>query len=184
VDLLPFCVRDAREKAKSRGLENLLQFVEQDGKDFDPGPDPYDLTSCIGASWTFGGHAAALTALQGCTRSGGLVVAGEPFWRHEPPEYIAARGETRDSYASSHAENVSIGESLGLRLLYTMVSSEDGWDRYEGLQWQAAERYAMQNPQDPDVPDLLERVRWYRDAYLSYGRDVLGWAIYVFANEG
>ena len=73
-----------------------------------------------------------------------------------------------------------IGEVLGLALLYTLVANPGDWDRYEGLQWQAAERYAADHPDDPDVEALLRNTRRSRDAYLRWGRNCLGWAMYLF----
>ena len=72
------------------------------------------------------------------------------------------------------------GQDLGLTLLYTIVSTLDEWDRYEGLRWYAAEDYALAHPIDPDVPELLERVRHEKHDYLRWGRDSLGWALYLF----
>lgn len=60
------------------------------------------------------------------------------------------------------------------------MSNEDDWDRYEALQWRAAERYAEVHPDDPDLDAILAETRRHRDAYLSHGRDVLGWALYLF----
>ena len=54
------------------------------------------------------------------------------------------------------------------------------WDRYEGLQWQAAVRYGQENPDDPDVPDLLARVAKDKMTYLRWGRETFGWALYLF----
>lgn len=56
-----------------------------------------------------------------------------------------------------------------------MVSSPDNWDRYEGLQWYAAAKYARSNPGDPDLPEQMERVNRSRECYLRWGRDCLGW---------
>ena len=54
------------------------------------------------------------------------------------------------------------------------------WDRYEALQWRAAEMWATVNPHDPDRDDLLKRCRGSRDVYLRWGRNTLGWALYLF----
>ena len=80
----------------------------------------------------------------------------------------------------SHAENVQLGIGKGLGFLHAIVSSDDDWDRYEGYQCRAAERYARAHPEDPDVPALLKLSHHYRDAYLQWGRETLGWAIYLF----
>ena len=64
--------------------------------------------------------------------------------------------------------------------MHTLVSSKDDWDRYEGLQWHATADYARTDRDDADLPELLERVAKEKSAYLKWGRDTLGWAIYVF----
>ena len=70
VDLSPYVVRQAREKAAARGVSGRLVLVESDGAAWDPGPEPYDLAMCVGASWVFGGHAGTLRALRQRTRPG------------------------------------------------------------------------------------------------------------------
>jgi hypothetical protein len=52
------------------------------------------------------------------------------------------------------------------------------------LQARAAENYALARPDDPDVPELLDRMRRGRDAYLRWGRETLGWSIYLFRVPG
>jgi len=64
-----------------------------------------------------------------------------------------------------------------------LVSSDDEWDRYETLQWRAAARYADLHADDPEVTELLARVEKSRREYLSWGRDTLGWALYLFATR-
>jgi len=180
VDLSTYSVRDARARAGGRVPGAALTFHELDGRWFEAAPGSYDLAMCIGASWTFGGHAPTLAALQRAVRPGGLVVVGEPFWRKTPEaDFLSASGHEATSFGT-HPTNVSSGTDLGLVFLYTLVSSEDDWDRYEGLQWRAAERYAMTHPEDPDAAEILTRQRTYRDIYLRWQRDTLGWAIYLF----
>ena len=105
---------------------------------------------------------------------------GEPYWRQDTAEtYLRAMGQERDAYGT-HAENVEAAQRQGLELAYTLVSSSDDWDRYEGLRWYAAQRWASTHPEDPDVKVVLECVRRNRAAYLRWGRDALGWAVYLF----
>jgi SAM-dependent methyltransferase len=179
VDLSPFAANDARALADRR-VPGKLEIVEQDGAAFQAEPASFDLSMCVGASWTFGGHEGTLRALAGWVRPGGLIVAGEPFWKKEPPaDYLEAGGMDRSLFADHHG-NVTTGLEQGLTLLYTLVSSDDDWDRYQGLNWRAAEQWAAANPDDPDRETVLTRMRNDRDRYLRWERDLLGWAVYVF----
>jgi hypothetical protein len=155
--------------------------MKMNGADFRPDePHRFSLASCIGASWIFNGHAGTLDALVSMTEPGGWVIVGEPFWLREPSEgYLEASGDTREGFGT-HFSNVEAGERRGLDLVHTFVSDQDDWDRYEGLQWYATAEYARAHPDDPDLPELLQRVAKNKAVYLQWGRDTLGWAIYVF----
>jgi SAM-dependent methyltransferase len=180
VDRSPYAVRDARALAATWVPEADLTFQEGDGAECAAAPRSVDLAMCVGASWVFGGHRGTLRALARWARPGGQVLVGEPYWRQIPePAYLAASGLDTESFAT-HADNVAVGLEEGLTPLYTLVSNEDDWDRYEALQWRAAERYALAHPEDPDVPELLATVRHARDTYLRWGRTTLGWALYLF----
>jgi SAM-dependent methyltransferase len=181
IDLSPFFVAEAERRLGARAPGAHVVFRQMNGADFEPDePHSFTVASCIGASWVYGGHAGTLDALTRMVVSGGWVVAGEPYWLQEPPEeYIQACGVARAAIGT-HAGNVEVGEQRGLDLVHTFVSNKDDWDRYEGLQWYAAVEYARSRPDDPDLPELLRRVAKEREAYLRWGRDTLGWAIYVF----
>jgi len=181
VDKSPFCIADCEKKAGERAPDADLRFVLGDGADYRPEPsESLDLAMCIGASWVFGGHRGTLRALAEMTAAGGLVLVGEPFWIADPEEaYLAAGGLEKEGY-STHHDNVTIGQQEGLVPLYAIVSSHDDWDRYETLQWRAADEYASAHPDAPDIAELLGRVAHDREAYLKWGRDSLGWALYLF----
>jgi len=38
----------------------------------------------------------------------------------------------------------------------------------------------IERPEDPDVPAMLERIRRWRDGYLHWGRETLGFGVYLF----
>jgi len=181
IDLSPYTIQAARKNVETRGLADRIELLHADGGKYEPNsPQSLDLASCIGASWVYQNHRGTLQALSKLTRPGGLVLVGEPFWMSDPdPEYLKLTGVDPNLWGS-HAGNVTIGEEAGLILLYALAANRDDWDRYEGLQWQAAERYAADHPDDPDVEALLRSTRRSRDAYLRWGRNCLGWAMYLF----
>jgi len=185
VDLSPYSARLALDRAKERGLEDKIEIREQNGADFTADPASFDVVSCMGASWIFGGLSGTLAALARWTRPGGTVVMGEPFWKREPSaEHLEATGHKRDSFLDHHG-NVQSGTQHGLAYLHAVVSSEDDWDRYEGYHYYSAENWAAQNPDDPDVENILSLARRYADdSYLRWGREELGWAVYLYRKLG
>ena len=180
VDISPYEIKAANRRAADRNLAERVEFIEGDGAKYDAQPNSFDLTMCLGASWVWGGHFGTIEALKKIVKPGGLIVLGEPFKLKEPdPGYIDAEPDFAKSMVT-HAENVEIAQNAGLTLLYSIVSNLDDWDRYEGLRIRAAELYAEENPEDPDANEILDKQRHSSDIYLKYGRDTVGWAIYMF----
>jgi SAM-dependent methyltransferase len=181
IDISPFYIAEAERGLTARAASAGITFALMDGSDFAlEEPHSLDLASCIGASWIFGGHAGTLDALVTMVKPGGWVVVGEPYWLQEPSnDYLEAAGVARADFGS-HYSNAEAGERRGLDLVHTIVSSQDDWDRYEGLQWYATDEYARNHPDDSDLAELVERVSRGRETYLRWGRDTVGWAIYMF----
>ena len=181
IDISPFFIAEAERRIEMRASGVGITFTQMNGADFKPdAPEDLDLASCIGASWVFGGHADTLEALNRMVKPGGWVIVGEPFWRREPSEdYLEASGVAKEDFGS-HFSNAEAGERRGLNLVHAIVSSNDDWDMYEGLQWYATAEYARTHPDDPDLATVVERVEKAKETYLRWGRDTLGWAIYMF----
>jgi hypothetical protein len=154
--------------------------VEANGNEYSGEPSSFDAAVCLGASWIWSGLEGTLRALSSWAKPGGLVMVGEPFWRGAPSRDYLEASELTESSFSTHLGNAQTGLGLGLGLLHIIVSSEDDWDRYESCQWYAAEKYSMLNPDDPDVLELIAKVRKARDRYLQWGREGVGWAVYLF----
>jgi SAM-dependent methyltransferase len=180
VDLSPFVIRDLRESAARRAPAAQIESLVLDGAAYRAEPASFDLASCIGASWTFGGHRQTLRAMAAAVRPGGKVLVGEPFWKRTPdPAYLEWSKLRADEYGS-HEANVEAGVAEGLVPWFALTSSDADWDRYETLQWRATARYATAQPDDPNLPELLERVARARTEFLRWGRDTMGWALYLF----
>jgi SAM-dependent methyltransferase len=184
VDISPFFIADARENLRSDNLTDRVELIEANAQEYTPPAMPFDASVCLGATWIWNGFEGTLRALSTFTRPGGLVVVGEPFWKRPPSAgYLEATKIPFETYGT-HIENVETGTKVGLSFLHAIVSSHDDWDRYEGYQWYAAEEYAQKHSDDHDASEILMRVRESRDHYLRWGRDEMGWAVYLFRNRG
>ena len=180
VELSPYTAKEARDRVRAQAAEAVVKILELDGAAYAAEPESFDLTSCLGASWIFGGFRGTLQALARWTRPRGWVLVAEPFWRSPPdPAYLASKGLQADQIGSHHS-NVTDGEAAGLLPLYARAAEATEWDLYEGLQWRAAEEWALQNPEDADVTELLCKMRESRNAFLRWGRECLGDGLYLF----
>jgi hypothetical protein len=120
------------------------------------------------------GLPGTLSALTPGARSGGHVVVGEPYWRRWP-----LSADVDDEGFVSLAETANRFADAELELVGLIASSEDDWDRYETLHWQAVEEWLAEHPDDPDAPEFRRRNARYRDDYLQRQRELLGWAIFI-----
>jgi hypothetical protein len=60
-----------------------------------------------------------------------------------------------------------------------IAASEDDWGRYESLHWLAVEEWLHAHPDDPDAARFRQLDRDFRERYLRWQRELLGWAIVV-----
>ena len=184
VDISPYFLKDFKEKKNERVANSDIKLLEMDGAKYRPKTNElFDLTMCIGASFTYDGFIGTINALKKMTKPSGMIILGEPYWLKEPDEeYLKMSGIKKEEY-NSHYGNIDIGEKEGLKCIYTLVSNHDDWDHYETLQWWSAYDYITVNPNDPDNSELLNEIEKAKMGYLLYGRDTLGWAIYVFKRQ-
>ena len=165
IDKSPICVNDCKTNKEARAPEAGIEFLLKDAADYET-EEQYDLTSCMGASWVYGGIKGTLKALQGMTKPGGIIVVGEPYWLKEPSdEYLKADETERDTF-HTHMENVLMGDEFGLTCGYTLASDHEDWDHYEALHWWSASEYVDMNPHDLDNTEILENAKKHREIYL------------------
>jgi SAM-dependent methyltransferase len=174
IERAPEFVEAARERVTAAGVGGLVEIVEADAHAFPLEPEAWDAALCLGATFVWDDLAGTLAALAPTVRPGGHVVVGEPFWRQWP----LPRGIDDQGFVTLR-ETVARIESAGLSLHGMIASSEDDWDHYESLHWRALENWLAANPRDPDAGEIRERHERNRDDYLSFQRELLGWAIFV-----
>jgi SAM-dependent methyltransferase len=170
----------ARERAERAGVVDRFNLSELDIAEFAPEPESFDLAAMLGGGGITGGIQAICERLSCWTRRGGYVLIGEGYWQKAPSvEYLAHLEATKDEFRD-HRGNVQAGIDVGLVPLQASVASADEWDDYEWKYSASIERYAIEQPDDPDVPAMLSRIRRWRDGYLRWGRDTLGFGLYLF----
>ncbi|MDN3018315.1 class I SAM-dependent methyltransferase [Paenibacillus sp. BSR1-1] len=185
VELYAGAIEEAKRSASTRIPDGSIEFIVDDAgaavEKCEVGS--YDLGICIGSTHALGGLESTLKAMKGLVRKNGFILIGEGYWKQTPSaKYLAALGGAEESELRSHAENVKAGEELGLIPLWSYVANEEDWDEYEWLYSMSVENYCLENPEDPDQDAMLERIRAWRRTYLTWGRDTLGFGLYLFRN--
>jgi SAM-dependent methyltransferase len=184
VDHSDLMLEAARERAQWTGALAKLHLDDTDIRNFEADPETFHLSVMLGAGGIDGGMAGICNRLKGWTRGGGYVLIGEGFWQRKPhPDYLGLLGGDEGQYRD-HRGNVQAGVDAGLVPMHATTASIDEWDEYEWKYCRSIERYAREAPDDPDVPAMLDRIRRWRDGYLRWGRDTLGFALYLFYRPG
>jgi SAM-dependent methyltransferase len=169
----------ARRALAAAGAEGRIEIREEPFDASRLAPASFDLAACVGSSHAVGDAAAALASLAPLVRPGGLVLLGEGFWEREPdPGYLAFLDARREDYRD-HAGTEALGREAGLVPLASEACSREDWDRYEDAYAANVERFVAANPADPDAAAMLARIRPWREAYLRWGRDTLGFGLYL-----
>ena len=176
IEIAPEFHAAAVERVRKANLEEKVSFELADAADLVLEPGSYDAALCLGASFVFGSLAATVETLESAVRPGGYVAVGEPFWRWLPlPDDYADR---RNPWTTLEGTVVAF-ETSGLPVVSVIASSEDDWDRYETLHWQAVEQWLAVSPDDPDAAEIRARHEGGKRTYLRHGRELVGWAIFV-----
>jgi precorrin-6B methylase 2 len=174
-------IKAARENAGQRIDPGRLRIANDDAKkvigDLD---EVFDAAICLGATHALGSYRLTLEKMSEVVKTGGYLLVGEGYWKREPEAtYLEALGATKEELLTHH-ENIEVGEDLGLIPMWAHVTSEDEWDAYEWLYSSSMETYCLENPDDPDVTAMRDRIRKWRSTYLRWGRDTLGFGLYLF----
>jgi len=178
IDIRPAACRRAQEKMAAQGLSQRIEIVCASAAQYPKELFHYDVAACIGATFIWpGGFREALGAMQRALAPGGSLIVGEAYWRRSdvPPEYAQ-----REPGITSEPELLRMAREEGLELAYVLHSTRDDWDHYESENWRGLLAWLEENPTHPERADVLQRLHDSQEEYLRYGREYLGWALYLF----
>ncbi|MFT7463645.1 MAG: cyclopropane fatty-acyl-phospholipid synthase-like methyltransferase [Pseudohongiellaceae bacterium] len=177
--------RGALDHAQSEAKrQSLSERIDWHCSDFSPGdwpPQSFDVIACIGASHGCGSYAETLATLTAMLRPGGQLLIGEGFWAQEPADdYLAFLGGSREEL-QTHEGHQQLASEHGLNLRRSHKATAQEWDHYEGIYAENIQNFVKSNPNDPDAPAMLERITAWREAYLRWGRETLGFGLSLFS---
>jgi SAM-dependent methyltransferase len=177
IDIRKHVCDRAEKKMRDRGFADRIEIVCGKGADYKFEEGSFDVAACIGASFVFGGYKETILGMKPAVKAGGKLAVGEPYWRtsHIPPEN--ARGEMQNIYTEHELWRMTRDE--GYDFEYVVRASEDDWDKYEADNWRGLIAWLEENPEHPERGDVIQRLHGNQEEYLKYGREFIGWAIYV-----
>lgn len=175
----PHFVKLARAAIEEHAPAGRIEIVEGDAAASER--DRFDFAMCSGARPFAATANENLAGLKERACPAGLILLGEGYWKAVPsPAFLEALGGATEGEMTSHAGNVATGEALGLVPLWAATASDAEWDDYEWRYGRSIEDFVAEAPSDPDAKDMLARIRAWRTAYLTMGRDTLGFGLYLF----
>jgi SAM-dependent methyltransferase len=178
IDIRPAACERARNKVEAQGLGGKIEIVCGKAAEYRFDPHSYDVASCLGATFIWeGGFQEALYEMQRALAPGGRLIVGEAYWLRSavPPVYAQ-----RETSIRTEGELLDMARAEELELTYVLHSSRDEWDHYESENWRGLCDWLDENPAHPQRRDVLRHLHESQDEYMRYGREYLGWAMYVF----
>jgi SAM-dependent methyltransferase len=175
IDVRPKACERARVKMQARNLADRIEIVCANAAEYDYERGAFDVASCLGATFIWGGYRQALQALRAAIQPNGTIIVGEVYWAQSsaPAEFV------RRERHHTEIELLQITREEGLDMAFVARASQDEWDRYERENWQGLIRWLRENPELPERSEVLDHLRRIQDEYFRYGREYFGWAIYV-----
>lgn len=179
VDISEVFLSAARARATELGVADSVRFVHADAATFAAEPAAYDIVSCIGATWIGDGLVGTIELMRRAVRPEGLLLVGEPYWISDPPaEAYPALGIGPDD-STSLAGTLDRIEGTGGSLVEMVLADQDSWDRYVAAQWWTVTGWLATHPDDPETHEMREFLDRARRSHLAFGRQYLGWGVFV-----
>jgi len=180
IDMSQLFTEQARRRAEELGVADQVKFIQEDAAGY-VSDEKVDVAACIGATWIGGGVAGTIELLSRSSRPGGVILIGEPYWRHLPPTEDVAKG----CLASSISEFLTLPDlissfgNLGYNVVEMVLADQDSWDRYEAAKWLTMRRWLETNPEDELVKEVRGLMTSEPVRYVTYTREYMGWGVFA-----
>lgn len=173
VDLSPWMIATAAERAAVRVPDAAMRWVLGDAAAFDPGPHP-DIAVCIGAEWVWHDFSGTARALARLLRPGGVAAIGAARLHHDADPQGVRRQYGRIDTVDDMRE--ILGDN-GLEPLHRVDPDDAGWDDYLARTAAAASSWAARHPGARAQRWLDEQDDW--QAARERDRGIIGWSVWI-----
>lgn len=180
VDISTVFTEQARARAAELDVTDRVTFVHADASGF-VSREPVDLAACVGATWIGGGVDGTVELLNRSLRPGGVMLIGEPYWRHEvpSPNVATACGAGGLDDFLVLPELIERFGGLGFDVVEMVLADQDSWDRYQAAQWLNLRRWLDDNPGDELAAEVRAELSTDPARYARYQREHLGWGVFA-----
>lgn len=177
IDLRPAACERARRKIETEGLAGRIEIACGRAAEYHFEPGSYDFAACVGATFCWeGGFQEAIAAMKKAIRPGGRLIVGEAYWHHS---HVPAEFAQRELPIRPEPELLRLAHEASLEPIYVLHSSHDDWDHYESENWRGLSDWLDENPTHPEREEVLRHLHESQEEYVQYGREYLGWALYL-----
>jgi len=176
IEIRESACRSAENAAKKSGPDTKITIINADASTVTPGDTPYDFAACIGSSQIWGGVKEAIDAMSDFLTDEGGIIIGERYWETDrvSPEFAREWPEILTEY-----EILGIIRDAGFELGSVVRADADDWDRYESAIWEACSGWLRDNADHPEADEIRDYLYTIQDEYLAFGREYMGWAMYI-----
>ena len=180
VDSSSYAIRQAARDLAPLISAGRLTLLEQGFEALDYGASSFRLIICIGSTHAAGGYRETLRDAKRLLDANGLLLVGEGYWKRPPAADYLSFLKMSENELSTHGGNQLRACAEGFDLVDCSECSQEEWDAYEHQYAQNVEDFVSANQHDPDAAAMLQRIRPWQDAYYRWGRDTLGFGLYLF----
>jgi SAM-dependent methyltransferase len=180
IDMSQLFTQQARHRAEELGVADRVKFVHGDAAGH-VSDEKADVAACLGATWIGGGVVGTIELLARSLCPGGVILIGEPYWRHLPPTEEVAKGCLANSISDflMLPGLLASFRQLGYDVVEMVLADQDGWDRYEAAKWLTMRRWLAANPDDEMAEDVRARLDSEPERYAAFTREYLGWGVFA-----
>ncbi len=180
IDMSALFTEQAKHRAVELGVADKVTFIHGDAAGY-VSEEKAGVAACIGATWIGDGVAGTIELLARSLLPGGIILVGEPFWRHLPPSEEVAKQCEAHSIADFLVlpERIASFARLGYDVVEMVLADQDGWDRYEAAKWLTMRRWLDANPDDAFAGEVRAQLTTEPERYSAYAREYLGWGVFA-----